>query len=201
MMPAILTLRSGAAFAQSSADACIARDQALAIQQKPNWAIQDNSGPWVRIECAYIVIEEIEIKEITVVRKHRTIKKKILVDKDNSSSFVVVLTDRGWRNLDFANSFGPHRYNKFVPRTKWLYSQAQKKGIEVIVMKSESGGQNRFFKIIEGNPYQEDSNDTTWVLAQVDKHGSVIGFGSSEQYNHLTGSCWASINPGLGDFA
>jgi len=200
-MPAILTLRSGAAFALSSTEACIAKDQQLAERQQPKWAVENHTGPWVRIECAYIVIKEAEVSKITIEKGHKQVEKRILVDKNDSNPFVVVLTDKGWRNLDFVDSFGSHRFNKFVPRTKWFYFPNEGKRAEVVVMKSESGGQQRYFKIVEGNPYQGDNNSSVWVLAQVDEDGSVVGFGSSTQYNHITGSCWASVNPGLGDFA
>lgn len=47
-----------------------------------------------------------------------------------------------------------------------------------------------------GNTYSIVTGDTTqYIIAQVDEQGRVMGFGFTSQFNHITGSCWSSINP------
>ncbi|QBQ54513.1 hypothetical protein [Nitrosococcus wardiae] len=48
-------------------------------------------------------------------------------------------------------------------------------------------GNSNFLIVTEDTP--------RYVIAQVDESGAIIGFGPSDQFNHITGSCWYSVNP------
>lgn len=211
-LPVVMTLRSGAAMASASTESCIARDQRLADDQNPNKFTNSDTDPFLRTETT--ITKLIKVKEEKDVDGQNP---KWVYDKKN--------TVNGNGTFFKYRTVYAHGQGLSTLPTEWLntsLSSQSKFSIQTdsVVVYDEYADEQpaingtNYFKQGANNYFVQDtsfgSNGTKDKNGLVLTHpngdiqtdelggprvGRSVNHGDVQDNNHITGSCWSSLNP------
>ncbi len=210
-VPIVMTLRSGAAMAASSTESCIARDQKLADSLNPKKFTNSNPDPFLRTEIT--ITRLIKIKKQT---DNAGQNPKWVFDKKSTAN--ADGTFFKYRTV-YAHGHGLTLFPSVWLNTGDPQLQFSDQGTTIDVFDSYADpapaitgkkhfkrGSNNF---VQDTSFGSNGLKEKYGLVVTDPFGNIQddGFGPRvgrsvdhadlQANNHLTGSCWSSLNPNV----
>lgn len=211
-LPVVMTLRSGAAMAASSTESCIARDQQLANTLDPNKFTNSDTDPFLRTQIT--ITRLIKIKE---VRDSSGNHPKWVYDKKNTANAdgtffkrrTVYVHGHGLTALpaDWLNTTEPQLqfsdqsttidvYDVYTDPLPAITAGNHFKRLANNFVQDTSFGINGIkekFGLVVTDPFGGIQTDAL----NGPRVGQFVDHSDLQANNHLTGSCWTSLNPNV----
>jgi len=208
-LPVVMTLRSGAAMAASSTESCIARDQKLADTLNPIEFTEVDTDPFLRTPIT--ITRLIKIKEVTNIGGNNPKWVYDTQPPGNALQYSIVYVHghgltaplpSNWLNtadpqLPFTNLVATiDVYNVYTDTTPAITAGNHfKQGLNNFVQDASFGinGLMEQYGLVVTDGFGGIQTDALGGP----RVGQFVNHPDLQANNHLTGSCWNSLNPNV----